>query len=222
MISQMFSFLWKEFLVEWRNKSVLGAILLYAFSTVYIIYSFQNFKKLSAEELYSSWNILFWLVILFITVNAISKSFNHEGSGRYLYYYTIANPTAFILAKILYGILSVLLLSLITLFLFILFFGFPFQQFYIFLLAMFFGGGGLAIIFVLISAIASKVENNFVLVSIMGFPLILPFMAFTMQLSELSFAWFDTGLTKNVIILALFDVLLVVLSVILFPFIWRN
>ena len=74
---------YKEMLLEWRSKYALNSILLYVVSTVFVCY--QAFRSVDGTV----WNALFWIILLFASINAISKSFVQESSGRQLYYYTL-------------------------------------------------------------------------------------------------------------------------------------
>ncbi len=61
-------------------------ILLYVFSTVFVI----NLMVREPEE--RMWNALFWVVQLFVCVNAVAKSFLQESRGRLLYFYSLVHP----------------------------------------------------------------------------------------------------------------------------------
>ena len=72
----------KEMLLEWRSKYALNGVLLYVVSTVFVCYlSFISIEKLT-------WNALFWIIMLFASINAVSKSFLQESKGLHLYIYT--------------------------------------------------------------------------------------------------------------------------------------
>jgi len=97
----------KELKLEWRQKYAFSGVLLYLFSTVFIIYiSFFDVKP-------EAWNTLFWIIILFTAVNAIAKSFLQESTGRLLYYYFIVSPQAVLLSKMIYN--TTLMLYLVCL-----------------------------------------------------------------------------------------------------------
>lgn len=74
------------------------------------------------------WNGLFWVIQLFICINAVAKSFLQENRGRMLYFYSIASPGSFVLAKLLFNSLLMLVMSLLSLLLFVLFLGNPMQN----------------------------------------------------------------------------------------------
>ena len=99
----------KEIILEWRSKYAFNGILLYVVSTVFVCY--LAFKQISPI----TWNALFWIIMLFASVNAVVKSFVQESRGRQLYYFVIASPQAVILSKIIYNILLLQLLTAIAL-----------------------------------------------------------------------------------------------------------
>ena len=98
----------KELVLEWRQKYAISGIFLYVLSTIFIVYtSFIQVPK-------NVWNTLFWIIVLFASVNAVAKSFMQESGNRQLYYYTLANPLAVIISKIIYNLMLLLLLSLLS------------------------------------------------------------------------------------------------------------
>src|SRR5690606_19352162 len=89
----------KELLLEWRSKYALNGVLLYVVSTIFVCF----LSRVSANPV--TWNALFWIIMLFASINAVSKSFLQESKGRQLYIYTIASPHALIISKTIYNIL---------------------------------------------------------------------------------------------------------------------
>src|SRR6476659_4169745 len=93
------------------------------------------------------WNGLFWMIQLFVCVNAVAKSFLQESRGRLLYFYSIAGARDFILSKLLFNALLMALLSLVVWSLFSLLLGNPVQNGWRFLAVAVFGGLGLSLVF---------------------------------------------------------------------------
>jgi len=122
----------KELLLEWRQKYALSGIILYVFSTVFIVY-YTVLNELPK----AIWNALFWIIVLFASVNAVAKSFIQENSNRQLYYYTLANPTAIILSKIIYNAILLLFLTFLSFAVFSFVTGSPVKDFGQFFLALF-------------------------------------------------------------------------------------
>ncbi|MEY4336882.1 MAG: hypothetical protein RLZZ45_1801, partial [Bacteroidota bacterium] len=94
-----------------------------------------------------TWNTLFWITQLFICINAVAKSFLQESRGRMLYYYTIASPTLFMLAKLSYNVLLMLAMNLINLLIYTALMGDPTFSYGLFVLVSLLGALGLSLVF---------------------------------------------------------------------------
>ncbi|MBL4735791.1 MAG: heme exporter protein CcmB [Flavobacteriales bacterium] len=208
----------KEFYLEWKNKNTLMGILLYVVSTIFVCYlTFQQVIDVS------TWNALFWIIILFASINAVSKGFLHESEGRQLYYYTLASAEAIILSKILYNILLMAVLSLISFMFYNLFLSSMVEDVPWFMLGVVAGSAGMATAFTMVSAIAYKANNNGVLVAILGFPIILPLMMVIIKFSNEALVGADRmDSLGNLLIICLLNVITTVLSYLLFPYLWRD
>ena len=169
------------------------------------------------------WNGLFWMIQLFICVNAVAKSFLQENRGRLLYFYAIAGAKDFILAKLLFNVALMLVMTLASVFLFELLLGNPLHNPVLFIFISCFGGMSLGLVFTFIAAIAARAQQNAALMAILGFPLVIPQLLLLMRLSNIAFASvFQSGLRDIILLLAGFDILIVALAVILFPFLWKD
>eukprot|EP01037_Dinobryon_pediforme_P010206 gene10206-10276_t len=117
LVNQTWELLKKEILLEWRSKYAFNGVLLYIVSTVFICYiSFNLNPGFGNTKGYAIvWNVLFWIIMLFASVNAIAKSFMQESRSRLLYYYSIASPQSVILSKTIYNIFLMALLSTLAL-----------------------------------------------------------------------------------------------------------
>jgi heme exporter protein B len=207
----------KEVTIEWRQKHAIGGILLYVVSTVFVVYT--AIKGVQPNV----WNALFWIVILFASVNALVKSFVQENSSRQLYYYTIANPTAIILSKIIYNSGLLFLLTLLSYGAFILFAGNPVKDSGQFFLAMFLGSVGFSISFTFIAAISAKANNSSTLMAILSFPIVIPIILTLLKLSANALRLMqDSSITNDILTLVAIDVLMIATAFILFPFLWRD
>ena len=137
--------------------------------------SFQAHTGIYGEPGYPIvWNILFWIIMLFASVNAIAKSFMQESKSRLLYYYTIASPQAIILSKTIYNILLMSLLSILALLVYMVFFTNTIGDPLFYFLSVLLGSISFSTVFTMISAIASKAGNNGTLMAILSFPVVIP------------------------------------------------
>ena len=193
-------------------------ILLYVVSTIFVCYiTFQQVVDIS------TWNALFWIIMLFASINAVSKGFLQESEGRQLYYYSLASAEAIILSKIIYNTLLMIVLALISFMFYSLFLRNIVEDVPWFLLGVIAGSAGLASAFTMVSAIAYKANNNGVLVAILGFPLILPLMLVIIKFSNEAMVGVDRmDSTGNLLIISLLNLIIMALSYLLFPYLWRD
>lgn len=204
--------------MEWRQKYAFNGLLLFVISTVFVCY--LSFKKIIDPP---TWNALFWIIMLFAAVNAVAKSFVQENNQRRLYFYVLTSPQAVILSKTIYNLLLMLILSLVNLTFYSLFIGNPVQDHLLFTIAILLGSAGMSGILTMISAIASKVGQNTTLMAILSFPVLLPLLITVIKLSKNAMDGLDRSIsTQYCIILLGINLMVVGLSYILFPYIWKD
>ncbi|MEM6320820.1 MAG: heme exporter protein CcmB [Bacteroidota bacterium] len=207
----------KELLLEWRQRYAIGGILLYVLSTVFIVFISTGSIRPPV------WNILFWIIVLFASVNAVVKSFVQENSNRQLYYYQLAHPLSVILAKMLYNVGLLLLLATLTYLTMTVVYESPVKRLPLFWTILVLGSLGFSITFTFVSAIASKADNSSTLMAILTFPIILPILGTLMKLSANALNLvFDTAYVDDVYRLMGINVILLGLVIILFPFLWKD
>jgi len=169
------------------------------------------------------WKGLFWMMQLFICVNAVAKSFLQEGKGRLLYFYTIAGPRDFILSKLLFNALLMLLMSLVSMGLFVLMLGDPMPNPFSFVLISCLGGVSLSLVFTFLAAIAARAQQSAALMAILGFPLVIPQLLLLSKISNIAFEEvIQGGLASMILLLSGLDAMIVALALILFPFLWKD
>jgi heme exporter protein B len=207
----------KDFLLETRHQHTFYAIVLYVISTTFVVYLAMG----QPEE--HIWNGLFWIVQLFVCINAVAKSFLAENQGRMIYYYSIVNPKDFVVAKLFYNVVLMLIMTILSFLIFIIFLENPFTYLYKFLLITFIGSFGLSLVFTFLAAIAAKAKQQASLMAIMGLPIIIPQLLLLMKISVIAFSnviqegfWQMTGL------LLILDLMVIILAIILFPFLWKD
>lgn len=208
----------REFLQEQRQKYALFGVLLYIISTIFIArFSFKAIDDIPV------WNSLFWTILLFSSVIGVARSFAQETRGRLLYLYFMSDPRALLIAKTVYNLVLMLVLGGLGFMIYTILIGNLVQDMPLFLGVLALGCCGLAVSFTMIAAIASRAGNNFTLMSILGFPVVIPILMITIKLSKIAAdgiyapnTWTYFGL------LAMMNVLVFALAWILFPFLWRD
>src|SRR5690606_29945221 len=90
--------------------------------TVFVLY------MMAGQPESKVWNALFWIAQLFVTVNTVAKSFLQEGDARLRYYFTLVTPAQYMLGKMVYSLVLMLVMMGVSLILFHLLLGNPIQK----------------------------------------------------------------------------------------------
>ena len=215
-LSQIWALFKKDLLLEIRQQYTFYGILLYVGATIFVLY-------MAMEQTESQvWNGLFWVIQLFICINAVAKSFLQESRGRMLYFQALSSPQNFVLAKLLFNSLLMIVMSALSLGLFMLFLGNPVQKMMEFVGLVMLGGWGLSLVFSFLAAIAAKAQQSAAIMAILGFPLIIPQLLMLMKVSNTFFSKSNPEILTTVVLLGVIDVFVVILAIILFPFLWKD
>lgn len=178
--------------------------------------AFQGFVNVEV------WNALFWVILLFTSINAISKSFIQE-ERRTHYYYFLTKPHEIIIAKLIYSFLYLLTLAIISLIIYSVLLGNPISNYQLFMSNLILGCLGLSSAFTMVSAIAFRTSNRSIMMAVLGFPVIIPILILSISNSSKileGYIWMQ--IQGNMVTLFSVDVIIIALTFILFPFIWKS
>ncbi len=211
----------KDLKLEWRNKYALNGMLLYVVSTVFVCYLSFKLKIDTIEPI--TWNTLFWIILLFVAINAIARSFAQENKNRNTYYYLLAKPENIIMAKIIYNFVLMLLLSTLGLIIYGAFMGNPVIDLPVYFLGVVLGAFGFSSCLTLMSAIAAKADNAASLMALLSFPIIIPILIMLIRLSKnaMDGLLIDSSLDEIYTLVAI-DGIVIALSFLLFPYLWKT
>ena len=217
LFTQVKTLIYKDVLLEWRSKYAINSILLYVVSTVFVCY--QSFKSVDT----SIWNTLFWIILLFAAINAMSRSFLQETGNRQMYYYNLVSPLAIILAKIIYNSFIMILMTGIAFVVYNLIFRTPIGNLPVYLLSILLGSISFATVFTMVAGISAKAGNNSTIMAILSFPVIIPLLIVLIKLSKsaamgglIAENWGDIA------VLLAINVVTIAVSLLLFPYLWRD
>ena len=217
IFQQVKALVYKDIVLEWRSKYAINGILLYVVSTVFVC--FQAFKSVDSVV----WNALFWIILLFAAINAISRSFVQESSYRLLYYYTLVSPKAIILAKIIYNSMVMFLLSSIAFTVYALIFKNPIADPLLYFLAVLLGSLSFATVFTMVSGISAKAGNNSTIMAILSFPVIIPLLILLIKVSNNAMMGEERYFSySDIAVLIAINVITITISLLLFPYLWRD
>ena len=92
-----------------------------------------------------------------------------------------------------------------------------------FLMIALLGGVSLSFVFTFLAAIAAKAQQSSAIMTIMGFPLIIPQILLLMKVSTIAFSKVvQSGLLQMIGLIIGLDIMIVLLSLVLFPYLWKE
>ncbi len=157
-----------QFNLEIKSKQNIGSIFLFVFASTFLGYlAFKNFSDPLV------WNGVFWLMILFASINATSNSFK-ESSGQNIYLYGLVSARQVIFSKIIFNAILLLAITGICLLFYSLFLGSFIQEHLLFYSCCTVGSLCLSTILTLSAGIANKVSSNGSLFNILSIPILIP------------------------------------------------
>ncbi len=211
----------KEFLLELRRKSVISGLALYLFSTVFIYYLTFSLRQNLINPLV--WSALFWVTILFSSVNTVAKSFIGEKRGQEIYFYSLTSPESIILSKLIYNFLLCAMLSYSGFILFILFINNPIADTLIFALTILLASWGFSASLTLLSGIAAKANNSNILMAVLSFPVVISILLLVIKITKNCIDGLDRSVSYDELLTLLaINCLVTAVSYLLFPYIWRS
>ena len=221
MVQEIWTLVKKEILIELRMQYALSGMLLYLLSSVFVGYITFSLGRAPINP--ATWNVLFWIIMLFVATNSIAKSFIQESKERLLYYYTIANPLSIIISKLIFNCLLMFFLVTVGFIVYILLLGNPVADMGFFLISLFLSSIGFSVTFTMISSIASKASNSGTLMAILGFPVIIPLLLLLIKISRNAIDGLDrtTSYDEITTIVAII-IIAISTSILLFPYLWRS
>lgn len=221
ILNEVWTLIKKEILLELRMKYALSGMILYLVSSIFLGYLTFSLGKAFINA--PTWNVLFWIIMLFVATNSIAKSFIQETRERTLYYYTIANPQSIIISKIIFNCVLMLFLVAVGFAIYIILLGNPVQDSPLFIFSLFLGAIGFSSTFTMISSIASKTSNSGTLMAILGFPIIIPMLLLLIKISKSAIEGLDRfNIYDEVLTLSAIIIIAITTSILLFPYLWRS
>jgi heme exporter protein B len=211
----------KEFTLELRRKSVFSGLALYVFSTVFVYYLTFNLRQNLISPLV--WSALFWVTILFSSINTIAKSFIGEKRGQELYFYSLVSPESIVLSKLIYNFLLCVILALTGFGLFVLFLSNPIEILWTFIVTIFLTSWGFAASLTLLSGIASKANNSHIVMTVLSFPIVISILLLSIKITKNCIDGLEASTNYDELLtMVAINCLVTAASYLLFPYIWRS
>jgi heme exporter protein B len=218
LISKITAILAKEITSDLRNPYTLAGSGLFLLSSLFVCYIAA--KRINVV---ATWVALFWIIILFTSFNAVAKSFVSETRERMLYFYTLHHPGQFIASKMIYNGLVLIVLSSVAAFVYSTLFSMEINDLALFAYGVVFGASGISFVLSMLSTIASKAGRNLTLLAVLGLPILLPIILVAITLTKNAVDGIDWSVQwKYAFVLFALNVVCLALSLVLFPYLWRE
>lgn len=178
MLKQILTVIKKDISLEWRNKFTLAGIVIQVLTATFIVYLAIPMMNLPIQ------NSLFWIILVFSSLNAISKGFIAESAQLQMYYSQLVPPKVLIRARLVYNFLLMTVLTFLVWVAFnILINGFEGSAL-LYLGTIFLAGLGLSSAFTLMSSLVKQIGNAFLIVPVISLPVVIPIVIIGIRSSK--------------------------------------
>jgi len=207
----------KECRSEWRTRYGLNSALLFAAGTLTAV-SFAVGRLGDRTDILAA---LFWVVLLFAALAALSHTFVREVEGRTMTLLRlVASPTAIALGKLLFNLLFLAVLEAVTVPLFLVLMGGPPLHWGRFLAVLSLGSLALAGAATLVGAVIAQTRGRGALFAAVSLPILLPVMAGAV--SGTRGQWNDAGVGAELRLLAAYAAAMLGAGLVLYDHLWED
>ncbi len=211
----------KDYHSELRTRYAVNSLAMFIIVAISVI-MFSIGNERITQSLTSG---LFWVVIFFSAMSGLARAFvSEEERGTSLILQLIASPTTVLSGKLLFNlILTFCMNTVITILYAALFNEFILRNFPLFVVSFILSSIGLAVSSTIIAAIISKAGAKGTLYPVLAFPILLPLILISVQLtlySILGTSFADAEF--DLVIVFSYDVIMVTASYMLFDFVWKD
>jgi len=204
-----------DFLVEYRNWPQSVALMLFMWTIAYVIFRVR--PEISMPE----FNFVFWIILLLISINVAVRGMSHSGQSERLMLYTLLSPHTILLSRILFNAIYLLIVSLAFYFAMMMLFYPQIKPDGSYLLLVMLGALSIGVVLSFVSAISRHVIGQHTAMSILSIPLLIPIVLLLHSIGANLLMGNQQQGGKYVIILGI-TMMSTALSIILFPYIWRE
>lgn len=208
----------KDLKSEWRTRYGVNAILLFALTTVVAISFAIGQARLEPEILAA----LLWVAIFFAAMSGLAQVFvKEEEAGTANILKLVATPEMVLIGKLIFNLLLLVAVEAILVPLYFILLSVPGEGFGLFIITIILGTFGLVAATTLIAAIIAKASAKAALFAVLSFPILLPLIITAIAGTRIAFAggavadgW------EQIRVLISYLVIMVVVSYLLFEFVW--
>jgi heme exporter protein B len=210
----------KDWRCEYRTRYALNTLGLFAFTTLVVVSlvlgALGTVPQIAATVL----PVVLWLIVLFAVTSGLPRIFvaeeeTHTATALRL----AATPSAVFAGKLLYGLTVVFLLEAFVTPLFLAMVQLEARRPLLLVAALAGGGYGLAVGSTLVAAMVSQARSRSALFAVLLLPVLVPGLFFAVQITRAAVTGEPAG--DVIQVLLLYDAILTVAGLMLFPVVWN-
>ncbi|MEP7195819.1 MAG: heme exporter protein CcmB [Saprospiraceae bacterium] len=210
--------LWRrDLLNEWRNFYQLGGLLAFLSGVCYLIYFFGG--KIDLQE----WSLLYWLTYLFLSFFIGARVYEDDHTKYRFFFHQLVHPQNLFLSKLIYVFCFLLLINLISLFLFTLFIPVIHVDWMNWMILCLILNIGMSNLICFSSLLNTNIQNSTLFLTILILPLSFPLLgvAYSASIGILEGQSIVSNISKFQLILGI-DLITFALAIVLLPQLLRN
>jgi len=216
LLNRIFHIIRKDLIADTRDKFSFLAAILYLTTITFVV--FKLFGELTGPTKVG----LFWILILFTSINIVSGSFGNVSSKRRLNQYQLYEPVEVLTAKLILNFVKVFFAGLVLLLLFKVFSNESLVSPALFMKTLALSALGLVAALTLVSSLTIYSSNQNALLTILSVPLLLPVLLIGMKVSLVSERmFFDSAVNSNLLMLFGIDIVMIVLGLLFISVTWK-
>ena len=208
---------------EFRTRYAVNAILMFAVTTLIAVsFSIGSFRIGDAEQAFL-YAVLLWIILVFSALSGLSRSFVKEEEASTMDVLKLsARPQSVFLGKLFFNLTLLGALEFIIVPLFILLMNYKIASPALFMAMVISGGFGLGAGTTIVAAMIAQASARGALFSVLSFPLLLPLMIPAIKGCERAADGINTAGWPEVRIAVAYTVIMITISLFLFPMIWEE
>ena len=210
----------KEWRCEFRTRYALNTLALFAFTTLVVVSFSLGPLGVSRSQGTAVLPVLLWIILLFSVAAGLPRAFVQEEETHTATALRLAaTPSALFCGKLLYGLTLVFALELLVTPAYLIMTSLEVASPALLAAVLAAGGYGLATGSTLVAAIIAQARSRGTLFSVLSFPVLLPLLVITVELTRGAAAGDPGGVALPVLVL--YDAALTVAGLMLFPPVWN-
>jgi heme exporter protein B len=210
----------KEWRCEFRTRYALNTLGLFAFTTLVVVSFSLGPLGVVRSQGTAVLPVLLWIILLFSVAAGLPRAFvQEEETHTAMALRLAATPSALFCGKLLYGLTLVLALEALVTPAYLIMTSLEVASPGLLAAVLAAGGYGLASGSMLVAAIIAQARSKGTLFSVLSFPVLLPLLVITVELTRGAAAGDPGGVALPVLLL--YDAAVTVAGLMLFPAVWN-